>query len=77
MLTYFVLHPTTTPAPHALPPAAPSALALTGSVARPMKLGAWGLWEAMGRPKFVCAPMVEQSELPFRLLCRRSPSAQP
>ncbi|KAJ1493330.1 hypothetical protein T484DRAFT_1768795 [Baffinella frigidus] len=41
-----------------------------GSVPRPIKLGRWALWDAMGRPRTVCAPMVEQSELAFRLLCR-------
>eukprot|EP00922_Rhytidocystis_sp_ex-Travisia-forbesii_P022167 GHVS01032474.1.p1 GENE.GHVS01032474.1~~GHVS01032474.1.p1 ORF type:complete len:287 (+),score=4.42 GHVS01032474.1:28-888(+) len=28
-------------------------------------------WERLGKPRFVTAPMVEQSELPFRLLTRR------
>jgi tRNA-dihydrouridine synthase 1 len=42
-----------------------------GSVDRPLKLSSWALWDAMKKPKFVCAPMVEQSELPFRLLCRK------
>ena len=42
-----------------------------GSVERPLKLSSWALWDAMKRPKFVCAPMVEQSDLPFRMLCRK------
>ena len=42
-----------------------------GSVGRPLKLASWALWDAMKRPRFVCAPMVEQSELPFRMLCRK------
>ncbi|PHJ20326.1 dihydrouridine synthase protein, partial [Cystoisospora suis] len=28
-------------------------------------------WESIGKPQFVMAPMVDASELPFRLLCRR------
>ena len=31
----------------------------------------WAFWDRIGRPKHVCAPMVEQSELAFRQLCRR------
>jgi len=29
------------------------------------------LWDKLGQPKFVVGPMVDQSELPFRLLCRK------
>lgn len=29
------------------------------------------LWENLGEPKFVLAPMVEQSELPWRMLSRK------
>ncbi|CAM9403967.1 unnamed protein product [Phaeothamnion confervicola] len=29
------------------------------------------LWDRLGRPRYVAAPMVDQSELPFRLLVRR------
>ena len=28
-------------------------------------------YRAMGSPKYICAPMVDQSELPFRLLCHK------
>jgi hypothetical protein len=29
---------------------------------------AWKHWEDIGKPKFVCAPMVDQSELSFRMM---------
>ncbi|CAI0430293.1 unnamed protein product [Linum tenue] len=32
---------------------------------------AWAHWIELGRPKFVVAPMVDNSELPFRMLCRK------
>eukprot|EP00931_Biecheleriopsis_adriatica_P121738 TRINITY_DN96796_c0_g1_i1.p1 TRINITY_DN96796_c0_g1~~TRINITY_DN96796_c0_g1_i1.p1 ORF type:complete len:390 (+),score=77.66 TRINITY_DN96796_c0_g1_i1:45-1214(+) len=35
------------------------------------KLRGRAFWEAIGSPKMVCAPMVDQSELAFRMLCRR------
>ncbi|CAK0883538.1 unnamed protein product [Prorocentrum cordatum] len=35
------------------------------------KLRGWEFWRAIGSPRFVAAPMVDQSELPFRMLCRR------
>ena len=31
----------------------------------------WDFWAKIGSPKYVAAPMVDQSELPFRLLCRQ------
>ena len=39
-------------------------------VPRPISRTAWDFWDSIGRPRFVCAPMVEQSELAFRMLCR-------
>lgn len=35
-----------------------------------MKLHGWDFWHAIGSPRFVTAPMVDQSELPFRMLTR-------
>lgn len=32
---------------------------------------AWEHWRRLGEPKLVVAPMVDNSELPFRMLCRR------
>ncbi|KAI4314991.1 hypothetical protein L6164_027845 [Bauhinia variegata] len=32
---------------------------------------AWAHWIKLGRPKFIVAPMVDNSELPFRMLCRK------
>ncbi|XP_010550354.1 PREDICTED: tRNA-dihydrouridine(16/17) synthase [NAD(P)(+)]-like [Tarenaya hassleriana] len=32
---------------------------------------AWAHWKKLGRPKFIVAPMVDNSELPFRMLCRK------
>lgn len=32
---------------------------------------AWAHWKNLGAPKLVVAPMVDNSELPFRMLCRK------
>ncbi|KMT09749.1 hypothetical protein BVRB_6g127310 isoform A [Beta vulgaris subsp. vulgaris] len=32
---------------------------------------AWAHWKNLGRPKLIVAPMVDCSELPFRMLCRK------
>lgn len=32
---------------------------------------AWAHWNKLGAPKFIVAPMVDNSELPFRMLCRK------
>ncbi|PON67188.1 tRNA-dihydrouridine synthase [Trema orientale] len=32
---------------------------------------AWAHWTRLGRPKLIVAPMVDNSELPFRMLCRK------
>lgn len=32
---------------------------------------AWAHWNKLGKPKLIVAPMVDNSELPFRMLCRK------
>jgi tRNA-dihydrouridine synthase 1 len=32
---------------------------------------AWAHWTRLGSPRLTVAPMVDNSELPFRMLCRR------
>ncbi|OAY77827.1 tRNA-dihydrouridine(16/17) synthase (NAD(P)(+))-like [Ananas comosus] len=50
------------------PPPGPTEIPLSGElrVAR-----AWAHWRRIGAPRLVVAPMVDNSELPFRMLCRR------
>eukprot|EP00434_Breviolum_minutum_P040825 symbB.v1.2.036296.t1/scaffold5092.1/size31036/1 len=38
---------------------------------RPKSRPAWEWWESLGSPKWVCSPMIDQSERAFRILCRR------
>ncbi|KAL5987749.1 hypothetical protein ACLOJK_035502 [Asimina triloba] len=44
-------------------------LALAGGLSRVER--AWAHWKRLGQPKLIVAPMVDNSELPFRMLCRR------
>ncbi len=38
---------------------------------RRRRLRRWDWWESIGSPKYITAPMVDQSELPFRMLTRK------
>jgi tRNA-dihydrouridine synthase 1 len=40
-------------------------------IKRRRRLKRWEWWESIGSPKYVTAPMVDQSELAFRMLTRR------
>lgn len=53
-----------------------SSLALLGSPGRCVSGEsridrAWAHWKNLGQPKLIVAPMVDNSELPFRMLCRK------
>ena len=54
----------------ALHGAAPSRMAAEEQPQR-RKMTGYELWEQMGSPKYVVAPMVDQSELAFRMMCRK------
>lgn len=52
------------------PPAAMSSNYANSAADVPQAEAAWAWFNAMGAPKYWVAPMVDQSELPFRMLCR-------
>ncbi|KAL9268340.1 tRNA-dihydrouridine(16/17) synthase [NAD(P)(+)]-like-like protein [Drosera capensis] len=41
------------------------------SAARVERAWAWEHWKKIGNPRLIVAPMVDNSELPFRMLCRK------
>lgn len=55
------------------PEAAPASLGAPGRVLSidTRVEQAWAHWKKLGRPKYIVAPMVDNSELPFRLLCQK------
>ncbi|XP_006280438.2 tRNA-dihydrouridine(16/17) synthase [NAD(P)(+)]-like [Capsella rubella] len=53
-----------------------AAPAILGSPSRVLSIDtrverAWAHWKNLGRPRYIVAPMVDNSELPFRLLCQK------
>ena len=44
---------------------------LESGTKRSRRLRRWDWWESMGSPKYVVAPMVDQSELAFRMMTRK------
>jgi hypothetical protein len=55
----------------AAPPALPAPLPPPPATAEERVERAWAHWRRLGAPRLVVAPMVDNSELPFRMLCRR------
>ena len=51
--------------------AATAAAAAAEGAEQPAKNSGYKFFESIGSPKYHVAPMVDQSELPFRILCRR------
>ena len=48
-----------------------SSASVMGADAAGAPLRGWAWWESIGAPRYVCAPMVDQSERAFRLQVRR------
>jgi tRNA-dihydrouridine synthase 1 len=49
----------------------PTKLQIYHLISSERRMSAWQFYTSIGSPKYICAPMVEQSELPFRMLCRK------